>query len=149
MARCSLSWMETESCLLFAFPKAMLIGNRNVGAERYKPESTARKSLFGVYRNPFTHHPYVQAVLESTANTNVVIHAGELLALKENGPAYEMDHDTLVTKGYNPFKQSSKTFTAHPKLDSLTGNLVGFGYEAVDLQRGMFIIPNWIQVEKS
>lgn len=70
----------------------MLIGNRNVGAERYKPESTARKSLFGVYRNPFTHHPYVQAVLESTANTNVVIHAGELLALKENGPAYEMDH---------------------------------------------------------
>lgn len=62
-----------------------------VGTERYKAESAARKSLFGVYRNPFTHHPCVQAVLESTANTNVVIHAGKLLALKENGPAYELD----------------------------------------------------------
>lgn len=41
--------------------------------------------------------------------------------------------DTLVTKGQNPFGLSSKTFTAHPKLDALTGNLVGYGYEATGL----------------
>lgn len=40
---------------------------------------------------------------------------------------------TLETKGFNPFKQSSKTFTAHPKVDAISGNLVGFGYEASGL----------------
>lgn len=34
--------------------------------------------------------------------------------------------DTLETKAYNPFHMNSQTFTAHPKLDMKTGELVGF-----------------------
>jgi carotenoid cleavage dioxygenase len=125
---------------------------RFVQTARYQAEKKARKSLFGVYRNPFTNHPCVDAVVDSTGNTNVLVHAGKLLALKENGQAWEMDpgefprqgyiHSrpnvsnyarpsvTLKTRGYNPFGMASRTFTAHPKLDVQTGNLVGFGYEA-------------------
>lgn len=64
---------------------------RYVQTQRYLAEKAARRPLFGVYRNPYTYHPCVRALLDSTANTNVVIHAGRLLALKENGPAWELD----------------------------------------------------------
>lgn len=106
---------------------------RYVRTERYKAERKARKPLFGVYRNPFTYHPCVRATLESTANTNVLLHANKLLALKENGQAYELDPVTLETKSYNPFDLRSKTFTAHPKVDHKTGHLIGYGYEAKGL----------------
>jgi carotenoid cleavage dioxygenase len=56
-----------------------------------------------------------------------------LLALKEDSPPAAVDLNTLETLGpVYDFKGQlkSKTFTAHPKLDSRTGNLVAFGYEA-------------------
>ncbi|ETS60306.1 hypothetical protein PaG_05861 [Moesziomyces aphidis] len=106
---------------------------RFVETDRFKVERRARKSMYGLYRNPYTHHPCVRQTVESTANTNVVMHAGRFLAMKENGNAYEMDPHTLKTLGYNPFNLPSKTMTAHPKQCSVTGNLVGFGYEAKGL----------------
>lgn len=54
-----------------------------------------------------------------------------MLALKEAALPYEVDADTLETLGYDPFGQiKSKTFTAHPKVDPYTDELVVFGYEA-------------------
>ncbi|KAF5967367.1 lignostilbene dioxygenase [Fusarium coicis] len=57
--------------------------NRYVETERLKRERQAKKRLFGLYRNPFTHHPCVRTAIESTANTNVIYWAGRLLAFKE------------------------------------------------------------------
>lgn len=54
-----------------------------VRTDRFKLEKAAGKALFGLYRNPYTHHPCVRAAVDSTANTNVVYWAGKLLALKE------------------------------------------------------------------
>ncbi|KAF4459583.1 isoeugenol monooxygenase [Fusarium albosuccineum] len=106
-----------------------------VETERYKLERKANKALFGLYRNPFTHHPCVRAAVDSTANTNLVHWADHLLALKEGALPYAVDPNTLETKGYDPFagQVKSKTFTAHPKVDPYTDELVVFGYEAKGL----------------
>ncbi|KAF7554811.1 hypothetical protein G7Z17_g2664 [Cylindrodendrum hubeiense] len=106
-----------------------------IETERYKLERRASKALFGLYRNPFTHHPCVRAAVDSTANTNLVYWAGHLLALKEVALPYAVDPDTLETRCYDPFEDQvkAKTFTAHPKVDPYSDELVVFGYEAKGL----------------
>ncbi|EUC51004.1 hypothetical protein COCMIDRAFT_80271 [Bipolaris oryzae ATCC 44560] len=105
-----------------------------VETERYLIERRANKAMFGLYRNPYTHHPCVRAAVDSTANTNLVLWAGHLLALKEGGLPYSVNPNTLETGVYDPFGQvKSKTFTAHPKVDPYTDELVVFGYEAKGL----------------
>lgn len=108
---------------------------RYIETERYKLERKAGRALFGLYRNPYTHHPCVRAAVDSTANTNLVYWAGRLLALKEVALPYSVDPDTLETLEYDPFKGqvNAKTFTAHPKVDPVTNELVVFGYEATGL----------------
>ncbi|KAF2030842.1 carotenoid oxygenase [Setomelanomma holmii] len=107
---------------------------RYIETERYKLERKANKQLFGLYRNPFTHHPCVRAAVDSTANTNLVHWGGYLLALKEVALPYAVDPHTLGTRGYDPFGQvKAKTFTAHPKVDPYKDELVVFGYEAIGL----------------
>ncbi|GAA5959695.1 hypothetical protein JCM21900_001395, partial [Sporobolomyces salmonicolor] len=106
-----------------------------VRTDRFKLERAAGKALFGLYRNPFSHHPCVQAAVDTTANTNVVYWAGKLLALKEVGAPYVIDPVTLDTLEYDPYSAeiTSRTFTAHPKVDPFTEELVTFGYEAKGL----------------
>ena len=108
---------------------------RYVETERYKLERKANKALFGLYQNPFTHHPCVRAAVDSTANTNLVMWADKLLALKEVALPYAMDPNTLETLCYDPFGDQikAKTFSAHPKVDPFTNELVVFGYEAKGL----------------
>ncbi|KAL5347575.1 transcriptional regulatory protein rco1 [Pseudogymnoascus australis] len=103
-----------------------------VDTERLKLERKANKRLFGLYRNPFTHHPCVRAAVDSTANTNLVMWAGHLLALKEVALPYAIDPNSLDTLGYDPFagQVKAKTFTAHPKVDPFSDQLIVFGYEA-------------------
>lgn len=105
---------------------------RYVMTERLKAQRDARASLHGIYRNPFTNDPSVKDISNSTANTNVVVHNGKLLALKEDSPPYALDPVTLETIGLYDFdgQLTSATFTAHPKFDPETGDLLCFGYEA-------------------
>ncbi|MDQ0456767.1 carotenoid oxygenase family protein [Rhizobium paknamense] len=105
---------------------------RYVMTERLKAQRAARASLHGVYRNPYTNDPSVQDLNNSTANTNVIVHAGKLLALKEDSAPYALDPVSLETIGLWDFngQLTSATFTAHPKIDPATGDLLCFGYEA-------------------
>ncbi|KAJ5152643.1 uncharacterized protein N7482_009121 [Penicillium canariense] len=91
---------------------------------------SAFKIKDGKYRNKFTDA--VEFKVRSTANTNVVFFNGQLLALKEDSPPYALDPTTLETKGLHTFGGllSSLTFTAHPKFDPKTGEMICFGYEA-------------------
>jgi carotenoid cleavage dioxygenase-like enzyme len=107
--------------------------SRFVRTQRYKSQASARKRLFGVYRNPHTDDPSVAGISRGTANTNVVFHNGMLFALKEDSPPVAMDPRTLATlDDYHTFNGGLKslTFTAHPKLDHDSGEMIGFGYEA-------------------
>jgi carotenoid cleavage dioxygenase len=105
---------------------------RFVRTERFKRERAARRSLFGAYRNPFTDDPSVAGIDDGNANTALVWHAGKLLALKEAARPYELDPRTLETKGIYDFhgQLSSRTFTAHPKVDPVTGELIAFAYNS-------------------
>jgi carotenoid cleavage dioxygenase-like enzyme len=65
------------------------------------------------------------------ANTNVIWHAGKLLALEEAHLPTEIDPITLDTKGYVSYGgRVPAPVTAHPKIDPVTGELIFFGYNA-------------------
>lgn len=113
---------------------------RYAQTDKFKLERAAGKALFGAYRNPLTDDPAVKGCIRGTANTNVIVHAGKLLALKEDSPALLMDPLTLETEGYTDWssnggggKSGSQTFCAHPKIDPLTGNMVAFSYASTGL----------------
>jgi carotenoid cleavage dioxygenase-like enzyme len=108
---------------------------RYVQTDRLKAERKARRSLFGLYRNPHTDDPAVRGVSRGVNNTTPLWHAGRLLALKEDSLAMEVHPRTLETLGAFDFdgKLRSQTMTAHPRRDPLTGELLFFGYEAAGL----------------
>jgi len=105
---------------------------RYVRTERFILERKARRSLYGNYRDPFTDDPSVAGTSRTTANTAIYLHAGKILASKEDGLPYEVDGETLETIGeWNAEGGiTSKTYTAHPKIDGETGQMIGFGYAA-------------------
>lgn len=103
--------------------------------DKWKLENAAGKALFGAYRNPLTDDESVKGEIRGTANTNAFVFGGKLWALKEDSPALIMDPVTMETDGYTRFdgKMTGQTFTAHPKIDPKTGNMVAIGYAASGL----------------
>lgn len=111
---------------------AVTLRQKWVRTEKFVLEREAGHALFGAYRNPLTDDPSVEGRVRGTANTNIVLHAGKLLALKEDSRPVAMDPETLDTIGEWDFGGglTSQTFTAHPKIDPKTGEMLGFGYAA-------------------
>jgi carotenoid cleavage dioxygenase-like enzyme len=73
----------------------------------------------------------VMALNSTIANTNIVWHAGRLLALEEAHAPFALDPATLAPKGYKTYgDRLCGPFTAHPKLDPETGEMIFFGYSA-------------------
>lgn len=105
--------------------------SRYVRTARFLAERKARRALFGAYRNPFTDDPRVAGVDRTVANTSPIWHGGRLLAVKEDGRPYELDPDTLETRGRFDWngKLLSRAVSAHPKIDPRSGELVFYGYE--------------------
>jgi carotenoid cleavage dioxygenase len=67
----------------------------------------------------------------SVANTNVVAHAGRLLALVEVNLPTEVD-GALATRGRFDFGgRLRSSMTAHPHTDPVTGEMCFFGYDAI------------------
>ena len=65
------------------------------------------------------------------ANTNIIFHAGRLLALEEGHLPTEIEPGTLNRTGYCDYNGAiAGPFTAHPKIDPVTGEMVFFGYNA-------------------
>lgn len=63
------------------------------------------------------------------ANTNIIYHDRRLLALVENGVPHHIAVQTLETYGeYDYDGQLKHPFTAHPKVDPVTGEMLSFGY---------------------
>ena len=103
--------------------------------DKWKLEKAAGKGLFGAYRNPLTDDDSVKGEIRSTANTNAFLFGGKLWAMKEDSPALLMDPATMESFGFEKFggKMTGQTFTAHPKIDPATGNMVAIGYAASGL----------------
>ena len=106
--------------------------SRYVRTARYIAERAAHKPLFGLYRNHRTSDPSVQHLSHNTANTTPIVHAGMLFSMKEESLPTRLDPHTLDTLGEWDFNGTLKStsFTAHPKQDPVTGELIAFAYEA-------------------
>lgn len=110
--------------------------SRYVRTQRWKAQHAARRSLWGIYRNPATDDPSTKNLSRGTANTQLVFHHGKLMSLKEDSPPVVIHPLTLETlDDYYTFGGAMKslTFTAHPRVDPLTGEMIAFGYEAKGL----------------
>lgn len=106
--------------------------SRWVHTERYKLQQKAKRQLFGRYRNRYTNDPQAGDTHNGTANTTAMFHAGHLYALKEDDHPYELNPDTLETIGRTDMNGqiTSTSFTAHPKVDPITNELLAFSYQA-------------------
>jgi carotenoid cleavage dioxygenase-like enzyme len=107
--------------------------SRFVRNDRYQAQEKAQRILFPIYRNPMQDDASVHGLSRSTANTHIIPFKNYILSLKEDSPPAALDLLTLETvdPNYNFDGQlQSKSFTAHPKIDSETGDMIAFGYEA-------------------
>lgn len=105
---------------------------RFVRTERFIANRAAGRNRFGLYRNRLTDEPGVRHLDGTVANTTPLAFAGKLFALKEDSLPHEIDPVSLQTRGKWNFggKYRSLTFTAHPKIDPVSGEMIAFGYEA-------------------
>jgi carotenoid cleavage dioxygenase len=102
--------------------------NKWVRTERFALERAAGRSLFGGMVNRW-QDPSVKGRSGNVANTNVIWHAGRLLALFEAGLPIEIDPLTLETIGPWTFNGAlDRPMTAHPKIDPVTGDLLFYSY---------------------
>ena len=97
------------------------------------------------YRNRYVKTPFVtnpsldildptvlMDMKSSKANTHVFGHAGKILALEEGHFPYVLD-GALETVGPTDFNGVlDGSFTAHPKVCPVTGELLAFGYSALE-----------------
>jgi carotenoid cleavage dioxygenase-like enzyme len=105
--------------------------NRYVQTPKYVTEKAAGRAMFGTFGDPRSTDPSVMGQDSGVANTNILWHAGKLLALEEGHKPFELDPLTLESKGY--VDQYAGRVTAHPKLDPETGEMVWFGYSVGDM----------------
>src|ERR1044071_169951 len=112
--------------------------NRYVRTAYWKAENAAGRALYGSFLDPLGVAVVLRTVrnslkrlplLKNTANTALVCHDGRLLALWKGGEPHEIQVPGLETVGpYTYGGRLKNQFTAHPKVDPATGELLFFGY---------------------
>jgi all-trans-8'-apo-beta-carotenal 15,15'-oxygenase len=104
---------------------------RYVQTEGYKEETKADRFLYGNYGMKPSVPLWERASksVKNAANTSVLALPDRLLALWEGGAPHALDLDTLATIGTDDlgFKDGKLIYSAHPKVDPLSGNIYNFG----------------------
>jgi carotenoid cleavage dioxygenase-like enzyme len=100
--------------------KPVVLGLQDLGNPFRLVDQYLVKRLFGVRSIPAMN----------AANTSLIYHAGKCLATYEGSLPYEIDLPSLSTVGIYDFKKaySATSFTAHPKIDPVTGEMICFSY---------------------
>jgi carotenoid cleavage dioxygenase len=105
--------------------------NRWVRTPKWLAEHDAGRALFNGWGMLKPDAPPATQRDAGAANTNIVWHGGRLLALEEAHPPTEIDPRSLATRGYRDFGGAiGGPFTAHPKIDPNSGELIFFGYNS-------------------
>lgn len=101
-----------------------------IQTERYTLERQAGKAMFGLYRNPFSHHPCVRSAVDSTANTNIVFgpaifSSSESMRHVPGGPDYSRHSglQPICRPDHKPYPYSSSQSGPYSR------KAVAFGYE--------------------
>jgi carotenoid cleavage dioxygenase len=102
--------------------------NRYVRTRGWKIEHETGKAVWsGLLEPPRMESPY--GAYKNVANTALVWHAGQFLALWEGGAPHAIKVPELETIGeYTYNGKLASAFTAHPKVDPVTGEMMFFGY---------------------
>jgi carotenoid cleavage dioxygenase-like enzyme len=102
--------------------------NRWVRTPRWQAENAAGRALFGGFGGR-PADPALAALDTGVANTSVIWHGGKLLALEEAHRPFALHPRTLDSLGYQDFGGLPvPRFTAHPKHDPGTGEMLFFAY---------------------
>ena len=102
--------------------------NRYVRTKGWQIEHEAGKAIWsGLLEPPQMDNPYGPS--KNTANTALAWHAGKMLATWEGGAPHAIALSNLDTIGEHTYNgKLSSSFTAHPKVDPVTGEMMFFGY---------------------
>jgi len=107
--------------------------NRFIATEGFLHEGSQGRSLW----SGLTGYPNIRQILfppkglrtKNVANTALVWHSGRLLALWEVGEPHEIQFPGLKTIGTFDSGLPIKAFTAHPKIDPISGEMLFFGMQ--------------------
>jgi all-trans-8'-apo-beta-carotenal 15,15'-oxygenase len=129
-------------------PRGVRFSNRFVRTREFIAEEEAGRLL---YRAFGTNLPggiranLLRMRIKNAANTSVIWHGGRLLALWEGGPPHRLDPHSLDTLGPETFEDrlcnrspgplgwlarrlsAHLPFSAHPRVDAQSGELINFG----------------------
>ena len=101
-----------------------------VRTRNFELEQDAQRALFGnkKYGSRLEIDESVRNIPAQSANTNAILHGGQLLALEDGNPPIALDPWTLDTIGpHNYNNELSGPMTAHPHIDPRDGSLISFG----------------------
>ena len=109
--------------------------NRWVRTPKWQAEHDAGRALFsGFGGRKLPDAPATPCTDSGVANTNIIFHGGRLLALEEGHLPTEIEPGTLNRLGYCDYAGGIRgAFTAHPKIDPKTGNMLANSYAAKGL----------------
>jgi carotenoid cleavage dioxygenase-like enzyme len=104
---------------------------RFVRGTKLVEEEAAGRALYRAFGTSFPGDRLVRGIaLESPLNVSLYPFGDALLAFGEQGLPWELDPDTLETRGVYGFGGALNPlspFAAHPKIDPATGELFNFG----------------------
>ncbi|WP_174764087.1 MULTISPECIES: carotenoid oxygenase family protein [unclassified Anabaena] len=113
--------------------------NRYIRTKGWNIEHEVGKAVWsGLLEPPQIDNPHGSG--KNTANTALAWHNQQLLALWEGGAPHQISVPDLATIGEHTYNNKLvSAFTAHPKVDPVTGEMMffGYGFEPPYLQYGI------------
>jgi len=105
--------------------------SRFVRSTKLEDEEAAGTALYRTFGTAFDGDQLLRGVaLASPVNVSACFFAGRFLAFGEQGLPWELDPETLETRGEHTFDgrlNPLAPFAAHPKIDRVSGELFNFG----------------------
>jgi len=127
-------WLDGDGmvCALRFDHGRVHLKSRYIQSNKYRAESEACKPLFRAFGTTFPDSRLNSAHngLESPVNVSVYPFHDCLLAFGEQGLPWELDPQTLETRGeynFNGRLNAASPFSAHPKFDVESGEMFNFG----------------------
>lgn len=127
------NWLDGDGlvCALRLGDGRARFTSRFVRSAKLREEDSAGRALFRTFGTAFAGDRLKRGIgLESPVNVSVYQCGSRLLAFGEQGLPWQLDPGTLDTRGQCTFGgqlNDITPFSAHPKLDPVTGEMFNFG----------------------
>ena len=126
-------WLDGDGlvCALRFASGRVHFTSRFVRSRKFVAEEEAGRPIFRTFGTSFPSDQLKRGIaLESPVNVSVYPYQNSVLAFGEQGLPWELDPVTLETRGeynFGGYLNDISPFAAHPKFDSVTGQMLNFG----------------------